>query len=56
MNASKEKLLKDLELVRSILESLGFIINEKKSVTNPSQCMDFLGMSLDSVAMSMSLP
>jgi hypothetical protein len=56
MNASKEKLLKDLELVRSILESLGFIINEKKSVTNPSLCMDFLGMSLDSVAMSMSLP
>ena len=56
MNASRADLLKDLVLVRSVLEHLGFVINEKKSVVSPSQCMEFLGMSLNSIIMSMSLP
>lgn len=40
----------------SLLRSLGFIINEAKSVTKPSQSFKFLGFLYDSNHMTLSLP
>ena len=40
---------------RQLLESLGFVISEKKSVFNPAQKITFLGFVLDSRSMTVSL-
>jgi len=42
--------------MRYLLESLGFIVNTKKSVLNPAQVIEFLGLSVDSIAMEIRLP
>ena len=39
-----------------VLESLGFIVNYRKSVLDPSTRMEFLGVVVDSVEMTMSIP
>ncbi|XP_065185960.1 uncharacterized protein LOC135816787 [Sycon ciliatum] len=39
-----------------LLESLGFVINRKKSIPEPTQQLEFLGFQLNSVAMTMSVP
>jgi hypothetical protein len=39
-----------------LLECLGFIINQEKTILNPSQTLDFLGFTIDSAQMQMSLP
>ena len=39
-----------------LLESLGFIINYKKSVLDPSTLIEFLGVMVDSMSMSLSIP
>ena len=39
-----------------LLNCLGFIINEKKSVLEPTQSLDFLGLSVDTVTMELRLP
>ena len=39
-----------------LLQSLGFLINVKKSVFEPTQKIEFLGMVVDSVEMTLSLP
>ena len=44
------------DLVIRLLESLGFIVNLEKSVLNPSQIMEYLGMVVNSINMSLSLP
>jgi hypothetical protein len=41
--------------VISSLESLGFLINFKKSVTTLSQCIEYIGLIPDSLAMSFRL-
>ena len=38
-----------------LLECLGFIVNTKKSVLNPAQVIEFLGLTVDSVAMEIML-
>ena len=32
---------------------MGFIVNQKNSVTGPSQILDFLGLTVDSLAMEL---
>ena len=44
------------DLVIRLLESLGFIVNLEKSVLDPSQIMEYLGMVVNSINMSLSLP
>ena len=39
-----------------LLECLGFIVNRKKSILNPTQVIEFLGLSVDSIAMELRLP
>ena len=39
-----------------LLQNLGFIINLKVSVLHPTQRIEFLGMMIDSVEMTVSLP
>lgn len=48
--------LRDFQIVSSLLESLGFVINWDKSVTSPAQIMEFLGLIVDSTRLSVSLP
>ena len=42
--------------VLAVLQSLGFVINRKKSVLDPSTLMEFLGFVVDSFAMTLSVP
>ena len=39
-----------------LFQQLGFVINLKKSVLTPTQLIEFLGLMIDSVTMSRSLP
>jgi len=45
-----------LEALMFLLTSLGFVINMPKSVTIPTQQIEFLGMKVDSVSLQLSLP
>ena len=55
--ASPESLLKEhLALTMNLLKSLGFLLNSKKCITEPSQMMEFLGFIINSVEMTLSLP
>ena len=46
---SEEAVLKAVGMVRGILEYLGFVINDGKSVESPLQVMEFLGFLLTRV-------
>ena len=56
LNECKVKLAQHVEMVKELLQSLGFVINLEKSMLVPDQLMEFLGLELDSRAMSKSLP
>ena len=56
ISASRELSSQDAVIFVQILESLGFIINNEKSVFIPSQKMVFWGYVIDSVEMAVSLP
>ena len=53
---SKEMIHDHLEGMTYLLESLGFIINRKKSVLNPAQTLEFLGLTVDSLSKELRLP
>ncbi len=40
----------------SLLEALGFIVHPMKSVTMPSQKMEFLGIMVDTTSVEVCLP
>ena len=55
--ASDPDLLKDQsEYVSSTLQSLGFLLNGKKCIMEPTQSIEFLGFIIDSRRMTLSLP
>ena len=55
--ASNPDLLKDQsEYVSSTLQSLGFLLNGKKCIMEPTQSIEFLGFIIDSRRMTLSLP
>jgi hypothetical protein len=56
LNASRERVLADLEVVIELLQRLGFIINWEKSVLEPSQNLEYLGLVIDSNRLSFALP
>ena len=54
--ATVEEAVKNTQLVVTLLQSLGFTINLKKSLLIPIQVITFLGFQIDSVCMKISLP
>ncbi len=42
--------------VKSLLESLGFIISSEKSVEEPSQSLEYIGLFIDTIKMKLLLP
>ena len=55
MGSSTEEVLMARDTVIYLLEALGFVINWAKSVLEPSQKMEFLGIMIDSMEMTMLL-
>lgn len=55
-NSCKSKLLDHMVVVKSLIESLGFVINLEKSVQIPSQSLEFLGLMIDTPSFSLSIP
>lgn len=54
--SSKSELTNRVNLVNDTLQELGFIINWKKSDLEPSQVLEFLGITVDSVSQSFAVP
>ncbi len=55
MTSCPAALMKDLLLVRSTLEEIGFSINMVKSVSSPTQRLEYLGLLIDSTTISLEL-
>ena len=56
MAPSKELAQEHTECLIFLLENLGFTVNRQKSLTDPTQEIDFLGLVADSVLMEFRLP
>lgn len=56
MNENREGVISDVTAAINLLISLGFLINWEKSVLLPSQSLEFLGLLVDSVVLSLALP
>ena len=56
MNSTLEGARKDIMILKSILENLGFLINMEKSIFVPVQIIEFLGIIVDSTTMRFLLP
>ena len=55
MNRSFESCLSNVKQSSKLLDDMGFTINVSKSIFIPSQKMEFLGFTIDSVAMTVTL-
>ena len=55
LHRSRNKCAVNTDVIVNMLRSLGFTINVEKSVTTPSQIMEFLGFIINSVKMTMEL-
>ena len=55
-NQTREGILQDRDSTLWLLQNLGFVINWKKSVLDPSHCMEYLGFVINSMEMNLSLP
>jgi len=53
---SPAQLNQHVETLQFVLENLGFVLNVEKSVTTPTQKLEFLGLIVDSTIMQISLP
>ncbi len=56
MNETREGALAYLQIALDLLQALGFLINLEKSVLEPSKMMEHLGMVINSVELSFTLP
>ena len=56
LNQCPERLQKEMLMAKSLLENLGFCINQTKSVFSPNRTIEFLGVSVDSTNLQISLP
>lgn len=56
LNESRQGLLKNLSTVTGLFQSLGFLVNWKKSVVIPTQVLKYLGLVVNSIDISFSLP
>ena len=53
---SREELERHVVALMYLLECMGYIINSKKSITNPAQTLEFLGLIVDTLSMELRLP
>ena len=53
---SPDEVRDHVEALIALLEGLGFIVNMEKSVTTPSQQIEFLGLQVDTIPMCLTLP
>ena len=53
---SREELERHVLALIYLLECMGYIINSKKSITNPAQTLEFLGLIVDTLSMELRLP
>ena len=53
---SKETIVNHIEGTLYLLENLGFTISQKKSTLTPRQAIEFLGPTVDFLAMELRLP
>lgn len=49
-------MLKDFKSVLDVFEYLGFVINFEKSVLDPCKQLEYLGLLIDSILLSLPLP
>ena len=56
MADSKQKLAEHIQSTLFLLKNLGFIVNSKKSILQPTQEIEFLGMIVSSLSMDLKLP
>ena len=56
LNSVREKLFADIQLTLSLFRSLGFLINEKKSMLIPCQKLEYLGVLIHTVSFTFELP
>jgi hypothetical protein len=56
INSSKERTKADVVKVIELLQHLGFLINWEKSIVDPAQILEYLGLVVDSVRLSFALP
>ena len=54
--ATLEEVEQARDSVIYLLKNLGFVINYKKSILTPTQIIEFLGVLIDSLKMTMSIP
>jgi hypothetical protein len=54
LNSCKEGARKDFLLARKILENCGFLVNVEKSIENPAQIIEYLGLIVNSLLLSLS--
>ena len=55
LNQSPQELLRDLKTVCVLMMSLGFLINWKKTTLVPTQVIEYLGFTINSIVMEISL-
>ena len=55
LNSCREGARKDFLLAREILENCGFLVNVEKSIGNPTQIIEYLGLIVNSLLLSLSL-
>lgn len=53
---SPSTLREHMKILAHELQSLGFVLNEKKCIWDPKRIIEFLGFLIDSVSMSIYLP
>ena len=56
MAPSSQLLREQIYTTLFLLENTGFVVNNKKSLLDPTQEIEFLGMTINSVEMNLSLP
>lgn len=55
LHSSKERAREEGQKVKSLLESLGFVLSGEKSIEEPSQTIEYKGLIICSIPMSFSL-
>lgn len=55
LNQSREKLLEQMDVILETLKMLGFVVNLQKSLLNPCQTFQFLGVVFNTVTMTSTL-
>ena len=56
LHQNREQLHQITQLICQLLEALGLMVNQKKSITNPTQELKFLGFQAGSISMNLSIP